>query len=136
MRKKRSLIITPFDSAGKEVHNVVSDALESIGVEVFKFDDIAAGASWANAVTDAIRSADFLVADLTGSNANVFYELGLAHAMRKPTILIASSEAKMALPSDLAGLPYFVYEPGIPRRLAFEVQRAARWYVEKGEERK
>src|SRR5712691_3494936 len=134
MRKTRSLVIAPFDAAGTRVLDAVRRALEEIGVEVFRFDNIAAGALWANAITDAVRSSDFLVVDVTRQNPNVFYELGFAHALRKPTILIASSEATGALPSDLAGFQYIVYEPGNLRSLVDHVQRAARGFVARGEE--
>jgi len=43
-----------------------------------------------------------LLADLTGKNPNVFYELGLAHALAKPVILIA--ETLDDIPFDLRAL--------------------------------
>ena len=134
VRRTRSLVITPFDAAGARVLDAVRRALEDIGVEVFRFDEIAAGALWANAITDAVRSSDFLVVDVTRQNPNVFYELGFAHALRKPTILIASSEATGALPSDLAGFQYIVYDPSNLRGLVDHVQRAAKAFVARGEE--
>jgi len=39
-----------------------------------------------------IHTARVLVAELTGRNPNVLYELGLAHALRKPVVLISSNE--------------------------------------------
>lgn len=39
-------------------------------------------------IVDGIYQADVIVADLTGLNPNVFYELGLAHAMNKKVIII------------------------------------------------
>jgi len=134
MRRTRGLVITPFDAPGRRVLATVRRALEEIGVEVFRVDDIAAGAVWANAITDAMRSSDFLVVDVSRQNPNVFYELGFAHALRKPTILVASAEATGALPSDLAGFQYIVYEPDNLRSLVEHVQRAARAFVLKGEE--
>lgn len=136
MRRIRSLVITPFDAAGARILDAVRRALEEIGVEVFRFDNIAAGALWANAITDAVRSSDFLVVDVTRQNPNVFYELGFAHALRKPTILITSSEATGALPSDLAGFQYIVYDPGNLRDLVNHLQRSARAFVARGEESK
>lgn len=135
-RRARSVVITPFDAAGARVLDAVRRALEEIGVEVFRFDQITAGALWANAITDAMRSSDFVVVDVTRQNPNVFYELGFAHALRKPTILISSSEAIGALPSDLAGFQYIVYEPSNLRVLVNHVQRAARTFVTKGEKAK
>jgi hypothetical protein len=37
-----------------------------------------------NEVVNAIRKADLIVADMTGPNANVFYELAVAHACLRP----------------------------------------------------
>jgi hypothetical protein len=130
VRKPRSLVITPFDASGRRILDAVRRALIELDVEVARLDDIAKpGALWANAITDAIRSSDFLVVDVTRQNPNVFYELGFAHAMRKPTILITSSEAIGALPSDLEGFQYIVYDPSNLRDLVNHVQRAAREFV-------
>ena len=134
MRKTRSLVITPFDAAGRRVLDAVRRALEDIGVEVFRFDDISAGASWVNAITDAVKSSDFLVADITRQNPNVLYEIGFAHALRKPTILIASSEGTGTLPSDLAGFQYIVYEPNNLRSLVDHVKRAARAFIKEADD--
>jgi hypothetical protein len=126
MRKIRSLVITPLDAAGQRVHDSVRRALQELDVEVFRFDNIEPGASLANAITDAVRSSDFLVVDVSRNNPNVYYELGFAHALRKRTILIASSEASGALPSDLTGFQFIVYDPGNMRGLVEHVRRAAK----------
>jgi len=134
MRRIRSLVVTPFDAAGQRVLDAVSRGLLELGVEVFRFDNIEPGASSANAFTDAVRSSDFLVVDVSRQNPNVYYELGFAHALRKPTILIASSEASGGLPSDLAGFQFIVYDPGNLRGLVEHVRRAAKNFVARGEE--
>lgn len=71
MRRTRSLVITPFDASGARLLDALRRALEEIGVEVFRFDHVSAGASWANAITDAVRAADFVVVDVTRRNPNV-----------------------------------------------------------------
>ena len=48
-------------------------------------------------IVEGIYQADVIIADLTGLNANVFYELGLAHAMNKKVIIITQ---------DLGELPF------------------------------
>jgi len=69
------------------------------------------GAKWASAVTDAIQNADFIVADVTRKNPNVLYELGYAHALRKPTLLLLSTKSTGELPFDLAGYQMAAYDP-------------------------
>ena len=136
MRKTRAFVITPFDAAGTRVQDTVRRALEGTDIEVYQLGDIVWGASLANAITDAIRASDFLVVDVTQKNPNVFYELGYAHALRKPTILITSIEATSGLPSDLAGFQYIVYEPNNMPSLFEHIQRAAKGFVPKEEDLK
>jgi len=53
-----------------------------------------------------IASSDLVIADLTGGRPNVYYELGIRHALRTGSIII--TQHLSALPSDLAG--YFTFE--------------------------
>jgi nucleoside 2-deoxyribosyltransferase len=39
-------------------------------------------------ISDQISAASFLLAEIAGSNANVFFELGIAHATGKPVIFL------------------------------------------------
>jgi hypothetical protein len=60
---------------------------------------------------------DFAIADLTTANANVFYELGIRHAVRPWSTVLLFAEGTR-LPFDVAplrGLRYFLTETGIPR---------------------
>jgi hypothetical protein len=59
-----------------------------VGISRSKCFSIVAGPAWA-------------IADLTGQNLNVFYEVGLRHALRRPVILIADDAEAGRLPFDL-----------------------------------
>jgi hypothetical protein len=56
-----------------------------------------------------IRTADLLIGDVSGSNPNVFYELGLADAYGKKIILITSEPAEKA-PIDIRHLELIKYD--------------------------
>jgi nucleoside 2-deoxyribosyltransferase len=56
----------------------------------------------------AISNAEIVVADLTGQNANVFYEVGIAHATSKPVLLLAQSLADV--PFDLRHRRVLMYD--------------------------
>ena len=60
-------------------------------------------------VQDDIKGADFIIADLTGNNPNVMYEVGFAHALRKPVLPIVQSK-QTQIPNDLAGYVYITYD--------------------------
>lgn len=61
-------------------------------------------------IADYIRSADVIIADCTGRNPNVFYELGLAHAIDKQVILITQDQLSDA-PADIRHYEFVKYAP-------------------------
>ena len=59
-------------------------------------------------IVRGIIDAKIVVAEITPPNQNVFYELGYAHALNKPTILLA--ERGKTLPFDVSGYRCLFYE--------------------------
>ena len=55
-----------------------------------------------------LADADLVVADLTGGKPNVYYEMGIRHALRTGTVIM--TQHLSALPSDLAGYYAFEYQ--------------------------
>jgi hypothetical protein len=136
MSEVKSLIIAPFDATGSRVKDTVQRALREVGVTPLSIDEaIQPGALWAQSITEAIRTSDFIVADLSRQNPNVVYEVGFAHALRKPTIILMSQDSTGELPTDLAGFQYIAYDPANLRSLQEQVSRAASVYLRRrGEE--
>ena len=66
---------------------------------MFRADDIDNQQNILNDIVKSIRSSELIVADLTDPNPNVYYELGLAHAMRKRVVLMTQDLGSM--PFDL-----------------------------------
>jgi len=64
-------------------------------------DKMTAGGLITRQVIDQILTADLVVADLTGHNPNVFYELALRHAFRKPFVQLAVGKTRERLPFDV-----------------------------------
>ena len=59
-------------------------------------------------IADFIRGADVIIADCSGRNPNVFYELGISHALDKPVVLITSDEIEAA-PADIRAYEFISY---------------------------
>jgi hypothetical protein len=98
----RAFVIMPFDSEFDAVYTeLIVAPLTKAGFLVKRADDVEARRNVMVDVVRGIAEADLIVADLTSLNANVFYELGLAHAMGVPTVLIAQQESAEDIPFDL-----------------------------------
>ncbi len=127
-----ALLLLPFGEAHDPLREFVSQALMHEGVQVFRLDKIEPGTIWVNEITDAIRRADFVVVDITNANPNVMYELGYVHALRKPTIMLAESEAIRSLPSDLLGFQLLAYDKHDLEALKRPLARFLREYAREG----
>src|SRR5713101_5899627 len=64
-------------------------------------------------IIKGIETAKIVIAEITPPNPNVFYELGYAHALRKPTILLADRAKLEKLPFDISGYRCLFYENSI-----------------------
>src|SRR5207237_4931202 len=83
-----------------------------IGLKCVRGDEIYSKPNIMSDIWKELRKARLVVAELTGKNANVFYEIGLAHAIGKPIILLTRNEDDV--PFDLKALRYRYYDVNDP----------------------
>ena len=88
--------------------DVFHPAIKEAGLEPVRADELFSTGTVIEQIWEQIKKAKLLLADLTGKNANVFYELGLAHAARKPVIF--TSGALDDVPFDLRHLRVAIYD--------------------------
>jgi len=88
-------------------------AIEAAGLLPCRADDLYRPSTIIHDIWTYTQSAKLVLADLSGKNANVFYELGLAHALAKPAILI--TESMEDVPFDLRALRVLEYNKNEPR---------------------
>jgi hypothetical protein len=77
-----------FDRYYKDIY---VPAIKEAGFEPLRADSLFNSGSVIEQIWLQIRKAKVLLADLTGKNPNVFYELGLAHAARKPVVFVSGN---------------------------------------------
>jgi hypothetical protein len=83
-------------------------AIKEAGMEPIRADELFSTGSVIEQIWEQISGAKVLLADLTGKNANVFYELGLAHAAHKPVVFTTGNLDDV--PFDLRHLRVAVYD--------------------------
>lgn len=105
-KKLFAFVLMPFDKEFDGIYeDLVKTTLEAAGCEVKRADDLINQQSILKDIVCNIVRADLVIADLTTLNANVLYELGIAHTMQKPTVMIVQGSIK-EVPFDLR--PYRV----------------------------
>jgi hypothetical protein len=107
--RPQCFLALPF-STTQSVRRAIARGVEDANFRVVGLDrrPSAAVSIW-QAVVGEVARADCVVADLTGSSPNVFFEIGLAQAMGKGVFPLRG-RGTTEVPPDLSGLEYFEYE--------------------------
>lgn len=107
-------VMMPFASPiGDYYASVYKPAIEKAKLVPVRADNEIFGAGKImDQVWSGINAASVLVAELTSKNPNVFYELGIAHALQKPVVLVSSNEDDV--PFDLKHIRVIYYDKNDP----------------------
>jgi hypothetical protein len=101
-------VLMPFQAAFNRLfQNVIEPVIKESGLKPLRADQVFSPTPVVEDIWVHIATARLLVADVTGKNPNVFYELGVAHTVGKPVIVIAQNKADV--PFDIAYIRYFLY---------------------------
>ncbi|MDR2948835.1 MAG: hypothetical protein LBV71_06470 [Prevotella sp.] len=106
--KKICFVISPIGEEGSETRersdqilkHIITEPVKQLGYEVIRADKISEPGIITTQIIEYIVSAELVVADLTERNPNVFYELAVRHAVRKP--LVQMIRKGDAIPFDVA----------------------------------
>ena len=92
---KLVFVLTPFHEEYTGVYKCILDICLKNGLQCQRGDEDFVQSDLLTHILKQIVKASLIIANVNGRNPNVFYELGIAHAINKPTIIIAKS------PNDL-----------------------------------
>lgn len=101
-----------FDAIYREA---IAPAIQDAGMEPLRADEERDGGIIHKPMLERLVLCSFAVSDLTLANANVFYELGVRHAVRPHTTVLLFAAGSQRLPFDVAplrALPYTVDNSG------------------------
>lgn len=107
-------VVMPFAAPiGTYFQRIYEPAIRKAGLRPIRADaDIFGTGKIIDQIWSGINAAKVLVAELTSRNPNVFYELGLAHALQKPVVLVSSNENDV--PFDLKHIRVIYYDVNDP----------------------
>ena len=97
-----------YDNLYREV---IRPVCEKSGFEVQRADDVFRPGIILQDIINGLLDSDLVIAEVTPPNPNVFYELGFAHALDKPTVLLARRGGE--LPFDISGYRVIFYDDTI-----------------------
>lgn len=110
-QKKRCFYVMPFNEEDIEVvyEDYAKPVIENdCNLECERGDDVFGSNVIMDDILSSIKNSDIIIADLTRKNANVFYEVGICHALNKQVLLLAQSIDEV--PFDLRHRRVLLYD--------------------------
>ncbi len=105
--------IVDFDTV---YDHLIAPAVRAADMEPIRADQEEVGGAIHKPMFERLILCEYAIADVTGANPNVYYELGIRHAVRPRSTIILFNEGQ-SLPFDIAqlrGLPYGLNDKGQP----------------------
>lgn len=120
---KMVFVLTPFHPSEDHVFFQVREICQNVGLTCIRGDERPIRGEVFYTIITHMLSARLIIANINGRNPNVYYELGIAHALNKEVILIAESPDD--IPFDLRTKNILIYKhpPELERMLQLHLAR-------------
>ncbi len=119
-------VVMPFADEFKPIFDeCIKPAAAALKLSARRADDFFSKHQILHEIIQAIIGCKVVIADCTGRNANVFYEIGFAHAYDKPVIMLAN-KSETQIPFDLNQFRRIEYQVTMsgPRVLRDNIRKA------------
>lgn len=104
------------------IYETIALVVEAAGFEALRADKVALPGNINRDIITRLALAPLVIADLTDLNPNVFYEVGLRHAIRRNgTILLIDKQRSPSIPFDLSQYRVIQYEGDVPGVLKLRI---------------
>lgn len=106
---RRFFVVMPFSPELDDVYHFgIQKTVQALGGACERADEIQHTGGILEKIYDSIRTASIIIAEVSFPNSNVFYEIGFAHALGKPVVLLTRDISSS--PFDLRGYNHIVYK--------------------------
>lgn len=122
IERPTAFIVMQFSSPYNEVYSdVIKKLCEESGIDAVRADEIYGPGIIIKDVVDRIAKSQVVIADISPTNPNVYFEVGYALALGKPIILLAQRRGpETSLPFDLSAFRVLFYDDSIGGKLKLE----------------
>ncbi len=100
----------PFDTIYREV---IFPVAKEMKFDVKRIDEVSGPGLILEDIQQEISQSHAVVAEVSSPNPNVFYELGFAHALGKPAVLLIRRPEEQPMPFDIRGYRAIFYDDSI-----------------------
>ena len=111
IEKNRCFVLMPFSENFNIIYGNIKKSLHENEYICNRADEILGSKPIMNKILNEILKANYIIADLTSQNPNVFYELGIAHTFKDAQNIILITQRLEDIPFDIRHINNIIYEP-------------------------
>lgn len=112
--KPSVFVIMPFSEQFESLYrDVILPVAKKCGFDIIRIDEVPGPGIILNDIQQQIQRSNVVVAEISTPNPNVFYELGYAHALEKPAVLLVRKDRGNEMPFDVRGYRAIFYDDSI-----------------------
>lgn len=109
----------PFSAEYTNLYDTLALHLENNGYKCIRVDNnLSASVPIINLILNGIATSQFVIVDISETNANVFYELGVTHTVKDYENVFIIKENESKTPFDIQHLQYISYDKNNLKQLA------------------
>ena len=111
VEKNRCFFLMPFSQEFDVIYGTIKQALNDFEYICNRADEIMGSTPIIAKILNEIMRSQYIIVDLTNSNPNVFYELGIAHTVKEARNVLLLKQKYFKVPFDISHLTYTEYDP-------------------------
>lgn len=111
VERNRCFFLMPFSQEFDVIYGTIKQALNDFEFICNRADEIMGSTPIIAKILNEIMKSQYIIVDLTESNPNVFYELGIAHTIKEARNVLLLKQKNFKVPFDISHLTYTEYDP-------------------------
>ncbi|MBQ7067132.1 MAG: hypothetical protein IJN92_09975 [Lachnospiraceae bacterium] len=120
--ENQCFFVMPFAQEYENLYDTLSLYLENQNYKPVRVDkNSEASVPIITLILNGIATSQYIIVDISESNANVFYELGIAQTLKEPNNIFIIKEKAAKTPFDIQHLQYISYDKNNLKKLALEL---------------
>lgn len=108
--KSLVFVLTPFIDEEAKTYSVIQEICNDVGLNCRRGDEVYREGNILSHVVKGILKSRVVIVNINGRNPNVFYELGICHAIGKPVIIVSSLKGEIDIPFDVVSKSIIIYK--------------------------
>ncbi len=111
IERNHCFFLMPFNKNFDVIYGTIKQYLSDNNFTCMRADEISGSTPIVSKILTNIAKSQYIIVDLTESNANVFYELGIAHTLKEARNVLLLKQKNYEVPFDIKHLTYTEYDP-------------------------